>query len=243
MDVESISARIQWRGEAARAAFRAGMADIAPTIPATLAWGLVTGIAMAQSGLTLPQAYVLSILAYAGSAQLAALPLLTAHAPVVVTVLTALVVNLRFVIYSAAMQSEFEMLGLVRRLGLAYLIGDFPFVIYARQAPRFERTLRPVYFLGIGLLNLLVWHLGSFAGLIAAGRVPAAWGLDFAGMIALVALLVPMLATRAGLAASAVGGAAGIALDGLPAHAGLVIATLAGVAAAFLAEHLSRQPR
>jgi predicted branched-subunit amino acid permease len=100
-----------------------------------------------------------------------------------------------------------------------------------------------VYFLGLGLCNIVIWHLGSFAGLIAAGRVPAEWGLDFAGMVALIALLVPLLATRAALAASAVGGAAAIALDSLPAHAGLVVATLAGIVAAFLAEHLSGRGR
>ena len=243
MSVETISAHIQWRGEAARAALRAGMADIAPTIPATLAWGIVTGIAMAQSGLSLAQAYGLSIIGFAGSAQLAALPLLISHAPVVVIVLTALIVNLRFVIYSAALKSEFSMLGFPLRLGFAYLVGDFPFVIYTRHAPRFEVALRPMYFTGIGVLNFLAWHVGSLAGLIAAGRVPAAWGLDFAGMVALVALLVPMLATRSGLAACAVGGAAGVAFDGLPAHAGLVVATLAGIVAAFLAEHLWRRSR
>jgi predicted branched-subunit amino acid permease len=243
LDVEPISARIQWRGAAARAAFRVGVTDIAPAIPATVAWGLVTGVAMAQSSLDLPQAYGLSILAYAGAAQLAALPLLTAHAPLVVTVLTALIANLRFVIYSAALKSEFAMLPFPRRLGLAYLMGDVPFVIYSRQSPQFDRTLRPVYFLGLGLCNIVIWHLGSFAGLIAAGRVPAEWGLDFAGMVALIALLVPLLATRAALAASAVGGAAAIALDSLPAHAGLVVATLAGIVAAFLAEHLSGRGR
>lgn len=241
MDSDLISAGVAWRGAAARNAFRAGARDIAPAIPATVAWGLVTGIAMAQSGLTVPQAYGLSVLAFAGSAQLAALPLLTGHAPVVVTVLTALVVNLRFVIYSAAMKADFASLRFPQRLGLAYLIGDFPFVIFTRRAPQFTAGLRPVYFLGIGLCNLAVWHLGSFAGLIAAGRVPAAWGLDFAGMVALVALLVPMLTTRAGLAASLVGGLAGIALDGLPAHAGLIVATIAGIAAAFAAEHLGRR--
>jgi predicted branched-subunit amino acid permease len=241
LEVETISAAPQWRGSAARSAFRDGVRDIAPAIPATVAWGLVTGIAMAQSGLTLAQAYGLSVLAFAGSAQLAALPLLTGHAPVVVIVLTALVVNLRFVIYSAAMKPAFTRLSFARRLGLSYLIGDFPFVIFSARAPQYAPALRPVYFLGIGLCNFCVWHLGSFAGLIAAGRVPAAWGLDFAGMVALVALLVPMLATRAGLAACAVGGLVGVALDGLPAHAGLVVATLAGIVAAFVAEHLGRR--
>ena len=65
---------IVWRGGAARDAFRAGYTDIAPAIPATMAWGLVTGVAMAQSGLSLAQAYGLAVLAFAGSAQLAVLP-------------------------------------------------------------------------------------------------------------------------------------------------------------------------
>jgi predicted branched-subunit amino acid permease len=215
--------------------------DIAPAILPTMAWGLVTGIAMVQSGLSLAQAYGLAVLAFAGSAQLAVLPLLSSHTPIAVTVLTALIVNLRFVIYSAAMKSDFLMLPFSKRLGLAYLIGDFPFVLFSRQAPQIDPSLRPVYFLGVGLCNLLVWHVGSFAGLLAAGRVPAEWGLDFAGMIALVALLVPMLANRAGLAACAVGGAAGVMLEGLPAHSGLVLATFVGIVAALVVERLARR--
>jgi branched chain amino acid efflux pump len=238
-----LSDAIIWRGEAARAAFRAGTLDIAPAIPATVAWGLVTGIAMAQSGLDLSKAYALGLLAFAGTAQLAALPLLASHAPVVVTVLTALIVNLRFVIYSAAMKSEFMMLSFPRRLGIAYLIGDFPYVLFERAAPQYEPRLRPVYFLGIGICNLVVWQAGQLAGLLAAGRVPPEWGLDFAGMVALVALVVPMLASRPGFAACMVGGLVGVALDGLPAHAGLVLATLAGIFAAMLAERAPRRVR
>jgi predicted branched-subunit amino acid permease len=238
-----LSEAIIWRGPAARAAFRAGNLDIAPAIPATMAWGLVTGIAMAQSSLTLAQAYGLGLLAFAGSAQLAVLPLLASHAPVLVIVLTALIVNMRFVIYSAAMKSEFMMLSFPRRLGIGYLIGDFPFVLFERLAPQHEPRLRPVYFLGIGLNNLLVWQAGQLAGLLAGGRIPSEWGLDFAGMVALVALVVPMLAKRPGFAACVVGGGVGVALDGLPAHAGLVVATLAGIAVAVLSERLPRRPR
>jgi predicted branched-subunit amino acid permease len=233
-----LSDAILWRGEAARAVFRAGYLDIAPAIPATMAWGLVTGVAMAHSGLTLAQAYGLGLLAFAGSAQLAVLPLLASHTPAIVIVLTALIVNLRFVIYSAAMKSEFKMLSFPQRLGLAYLLGDFPYVLYERLAPQHEPPVRPVYFLGIGLCNLVVWQVASVAGLIAAGRVPPEWGLDFAGIVALVALVVPMLANRPGIAACVVGGGAAVALDGLPAHAGLVLATLAGIIAAVLAEKL-----
>jgi predicted branched-subunit amino acid permease len=234
-----VSEAPRFRGPAARAAFRCGCRDVLPTFPATIAWGLVTGVAMAQSGLSLPEAYGLAVFAYAGSAQLAALPLLTSHAPVWVTVLTALMVNLRFVIYSAAMKQPLGRLPFARRLGLSYLIGDIPFVLFARHAPRHPAALQPAYFLGIGAANFVAWHTGSFAGLFAAGRIPAAWGLDFAGMVALVALLVPMLATAGGLAGCLVAGVAGVLLDGLPARAGLLVATLLGVGAALAAERLA----
>ena len=46
------------------------------------AWGLVAGVAMAKSGLGVPLAIFMSIIVYAGSAQIAALPLIAAGAPV-----------------------------------------------------------------------------------------------------------------------------------------------------------------
>ncbi len=226
---------------ARRAALRAGFWDMVPTFPATIAWGLVTGVAMAQSGIGLPKAYVLSTIAYAGSAQLATLPLLVAHAPVSVIVLTALMVNLRFVIYSAALKSTLASLPLARRTGLAYLIGDMSFVVFMRAQSHHEPTLRPWYFLGAAASNFLPWHIGSYVGLLAAGRIPAEWGLDFAGMLALVALLVPMLGSRPALAGTVVAGACGLWFDPLPARIGLVLATLAGVTAALLAERLQRR--
>ena len=226
---------------AVRAALRAGFWAMVPTFPATIAWGLVTGVAMAQSGLGLGKAYVFSTIAYAGSAQLATLPLLVGHAPLWVIVLTALMVNLRFVIYSAVLKSTLAPLPLARRVGLAYLIGDMSFVIYMRSGMRHEPALRPAYFLGLAGSNFLPWHLGSYLGLLAAGRIPAEWGLDFAGMLALVALLVPMLASRPGLAGCVVAGVFGVVFDSLPVRSGLVVATLAGVAVALLTERFGRR--
>jgi predicted branched-subunit amino acid permease len=226
-----------------RAAFRAGARDMVPTFPATIAWGLVTGVAMAQSGLGLPKSYVMSTVAYAGSAQLATLPLLVGHAPVWIIVLTALIVNLRFVIYSAMLKPTLAPLPLARRCWLAYLIGDMTFVIFLRTGDKREPALRPAYFAGMAIANYLPWHVGSYAGLLAAGRIPAEWGLDFAGMLALIALLIPLLATRSGFAACVVAGALSVVLEPLPAHSGLILATLAGIGASQLVERYAGRRR
>ncbi len=71
------------------------------------AWGLVTGVAMIKSGMSLPMAVFMSLVVYAGSAQLAVMPLLTVGAPLWVVWLTAACVNLRFVIFSSMWRSYF----------------------------------------------------------------------------------------------------------------------------------------
>ena len=68
-----------------------------PLAFAIAVWGLVTGVAMVGAGMTVPIAILLSLTVFAGSAQLATLPLLAVGAPMPVVYATALLVNLRFV--------------------------------------------------------------------------------------------------------------------------------------------------
>jgi predicted branched-subunit amino acid permease len=217
----------------AQGAFGRGLADMLPVSPAIAAWGLVTGVAMAQSALTLSESVGLSLIAYAGSAQLAVLPLLVAGAPVAVSVLTALMVNLRFVIYSAAVAPSFRTYPLRQRLALGYLLGDISFVVYMRNESQWRSSAsRDRYFLGLGFAMFCVWHVASLVGLFAAAAIPREWGLDFAGLLALLALWVPALASRPTLAGSVVAAGLGLALDRLPYKVGLVAAILAGIAVA-----------
>ena len=61
--------------------FRRGVADMAPFAPGIAAWGIVTGVAMVQSGLDVPLALLMSLTVFSGTAQLASLPILAAGAP------------------------------------------------------------------------------------------------------------------------------------------------------------------
>ena len=61
--------------------FARGARDMAGAALGIAAWGLVTGVAMAKSGLPMPLALLMSLIVFAGSAQLAALPLLAGGAP------------------------------------------------------------------------------------------------------------------------------------------------------------------
>jgi predicted branched-subunit amino acid permease len=208
-----------------------------PGTPAMVAWSLMTGVAMAKSGLTVGQAVGMSLIAYAGAAQLAALPLMLGGAPIVVTVLSALMVNLRFVIYSAALAPSFRMLPLKERLGLGYLVSDMGFVFYMRhELVSRHDPMRKWYFLGLGLMVFVVWHVASLIGLFAATMIPTSWGLDFVGTLALIALLAPMLVARPARIGAAVAAVSSLLLRGLPYKLGVVAAIVAGIAAAVFAE-------
>lgn len=229
--------------EERRAAFREGVRDYLPMLPAIVAWGVVTGVALVQSGLSLAHALGLSATAFAASAQLAALPLIAAGAPLSIVVLTALMMNLRFVIYSAALKSSLQHVPMRRRILLGYLIGDMGVVLYLKRVQRHpDWAPRDAYFFGMSSVNWAVWHVASLTGIFAAAWIPREWGLEFAGTLALLALLVPMCARLPGALGIAVAAGVGIATAGWPARLGLVFAIVCGIVAAMAAERW-RRPR
>ena len=54
-----------------KTAFHEALRTSAPAMPGIFAWGVVAGMAMMQSGLTLWQALGMTLVVFAGSAQLA----------------------------------------------------------------------------------------------------------------------------------------------------------------------------
>src|SRR5581483_8574705 len=90
---------------AERAAFFTGIRAYAPSLPPVFTWGVVTGVAMSKSVLTIPQAIGMSIFVYAGSSQLAVLPLLAAGLPIWTVLLTAFIVNVRSEEHTSELQS------------------------------------------------------------------------------------------------------------------------------------------
>jgi len=211
--------------------------ELLPATPGVFAWGLVTGVAMVKSGLTIPQATGFSLLAYAGSAQLAALPLIAGAAPVWVVGFTALIVNLRFLVYAAYTRGGFAHLSAGRRALLGYLVGDVMFVRYVALLtlePKYPQ--RVAYYAGGAIANWVAWQVASILGIFGADVIPTDWGLELAGTLALVALVVPLCAQRPALAGVLVASAVAVLARGLPLRLGLLLAVLTGMTAALAVE-------
>lgn len=223
-----------------RSAWLAGLRVVAPALIALSAWGLVTGVAMVKSGLTQLQALGMTLLLFAGSAQLAALPLIAADAPIWVVLLTAAVVNLRFVIFSAGLYPYLRHLPLGKRVTLGYVTGDVSFALalshWIRPGPPIGDTDRVWFYLGICSGTWVAWQGASIAGILLGSGVPASWGLDFIGILALLALVLPMIAGVPALAGAVVAGVVAVLAAGVPLKLGLVLAVIAGISTAMVVD-------
>ena len=222
-------------------ASRLAAVDMAGTSVGIAAWGLVTGVAMVKSGMSVGMAVFMSLLVYAGSAQLAVIPLLSVAAPLWVVWLTAACVNLRFVIFSSMWRSYFAHLPLCQRLAVGYFSGDVIYVAFMKRFPEPKPHPDQVpYFWGAACTNWLAWQLPSVAGILLANAVPLSWGLGFAGVLALLGVLLSLLFDRASWLATGVAGAAAIAAFALPLKLNILVALAAAVAAGLLMEAVDR---
>lgn len=220
-----------------------GRRDLYPFLPGIAAWGLVTGVAMVQSGLGVWLSLLMSLVVYAGSAQLAALPLLAAGAPLPVVWAAAFCVNLRFVIYSAQWRPYLAPLGRWRSLAFGYVAADINFALFHKRFP--EPSAQPgqvPYFLGGALTLWVAWQAASVAGILLAERVPLHWGLGFAGTLAMLGLAYSLVVDRATLLAAVVSATAAVAAFSLPLKLNIVVAIAAAVAVGVVVEAASRRP-
>jgi predicted branched-subunit amino acid permease len=219
--------------------FRRGFGEmIAPSL-GMAAWGLVTGVAMVKSGLSPLLATLMTLLVYAGSAQLAALPLLVAGAPLPVLWAAAFCVNLRFVIYSAHWHNYLGHLPRWQRLVLGYLAVDLSYVFFARRFPDPRPSPEQLpYLLGGITWNWLSWQGASLLGIFVADRVPTDWDLGFAGVLALLGVTYSLLAGKKTWIAAGVAAGAAVAAFPLPLGLNIVVAIAAGVGVGLLLDRV-----
>lgn len=216
-----------------REGFKAGV----PSLFGIAAWGLVVGVAMVKSGLTISQALGMTLLVFAGSAQLASLPLMVASAPIWVVFATALVVNLRFVIFSALLAPHFAHLPWHKRLLLGYTAGDMTVALFLQRFPEEAPALGKVSYLkGLLYPNWTAWQVGSIAGIFLGSAVPAEWGLGFAGTLAILCILVPMVLGSPALSGVAVASATAVLAYEFPYKLGLLAAVVLGMITSLLVQ-------
>jgi predicted branched-subunit amino acid permease len=125
---------------------------------------------------------------------------------------------------------------------LGYLNGDLTFALLMSRYPQYraEPSQLP-FFLGMSLTNWTIWQTGSLVGIFLAGVVPDAWGLGFAGTLALIAILLPMLDGLSMRLAAITALVVALAANDLPYKLSIVLAVLAAIAVGIASDRLIRQ--
>lgn len=208
-----------WRG------FRAALPFILVIVP----FGMLFGVAAVDAGMRLAEVMGFSVLVIAGASQFTALQLMNAQAPVVVVILTALAVNLRMAMYSAAMAPHLGRATTWQKMLVSYFMIDQSFAIAARDyeiAPDTSLREKLAVFAGACTPTCVPWVIATLAGAVLGGAIPRELALDFAVPVTFLAMVAPMLRSLPHLAAAAVSVVAALVFAFLPAGTGVLLAAL-----------------
>ena len=222
--------------------FRQGVIDSLAAAPGLAAWGLMTGVAMMNSGMSTLEALLMSVIVFAGSSQLAAIPLLTAGAPMWVILATGFCVNLRFVVFSAHLRPFVMHLPLWQRLVTGYLTADLSYVLFVRRYPQpgthaAQLLGQQAYLAGNCGVNWLAWVSCSLLGVGLSNFVPISWGLGFAGILALLGILCSLASSKLRVVSAGVAGAAAVVAYALPLKMNILVAIASAVALCLIVEN------
>ncbi|AMO23091.1 AzlC family ABC transporter permease [Ramlibacter solisilvae] len=221
--------------------FRQAAREMLPAATGIAAWGLMTGVAMVKSGMSVVEALAMTFLVYAGSSQLAAIPLIVAGAPFWVILATGFCVNLRFVVFSLHLRPYLMHLPRWRRLVNGFLTADMSYAMFTRRYPQPGRTVaerqeQEAFLAGNYFVTWASWMATSVVGILLGNLIPSSWGLGFAGVLCLVGILCSLANTPLRRLAAVVAGAAAVAAYALPLKLNIVAAIAVAVAVSFWLE-------
>ncbi len=225
--------------EQAMSSFWRGVKTGFPFLFVAVPFAMLFGVLATEAGLTLFETMSFSFVVIAGAAQFTALSLLNENAPAIVALISAIAVNMRLVMYSAALTPYLGPLPLWKRVLLAYFLVDQTYAssqLEFEARPAMTLTQRFAFFLGVMIPICPPWFLGTWFGAWAGEAIDMDSGLDFALPIAFIAMIGPALRTPAHRVAALVSVIFALGFAWLPFNFGLIVGGLAGMAAGAEAE-------
>ena len=216
----------------------AGLKAIAPLMPGSAAFGLAFGALIPAAGINPWTGLFASASVMAGASQISIIESIRADAPAFIAVLTALIINARFALYSAALGPVFA--GFPRRwkLGLTHLMTDQSAVVTLQNADRYPDPVRRRWFIVGGAVPFTsVWIIGTVVGIVAGPIIPDSWNIGFIVPLMFIAVMIPGLKRPEELVGFGVTAVVVLASRGLPFGLNVLTGIIAGlIAGTFFSE-------
>jgi 4-azaleucine resistance transporter AzlC len=167
--------------------------SVQQTLPVILGYlpvGFAYGVLAQKSGLSAANTMLMSLIVFAGSAQLIAVGLLAAGIGPASVIITTFVVNLRHLLMSAALAPYLRSWTRWQQAVFAFQLTDETFALHSSRFARGETGKTET--LAINMIAQSAWLAGSFLGLCAGAliRDVKPIGLDYALPAMFMVLLV-----------------------------------------------------
>lgn len=218
--------------------FKRGMLAVLPLAPGVVAFGLLYGVMAGQVGFSPLEAWAMSAIVHAGSAQFAVLGMWQATGAVPI-ILTTLVINARHLLMGASVAPHLRHLSPRWRAFLALWMSDESYALAIAAYERGDGGHR--YFLGANVGIYLLWPTSGLLGALLGAAVPdpSRYGLDLVFPLGFLGLLTVFVRDRVSVAVALAAG--GLAVLGACLFPGNWTVLLAGVLGSGLGLLLDRR--
>ena len=175
-----------------RVAFMRGVIACLPLTLACAPWGLLAGSTAIDAQLTPAQSQGLSVLVFAGAAQLVAIGMIKGGASALSILLTTLLLTSQHLLYAMHLRPVVSPLPAKWRFGLGFLLTDEFFALVSSHD---RQTFNRWYALGVGLCMYIGWNLFTLLGVVLGKSIPGLdqLGLEFSIAATFIALITPVV--------------------------------------------------
>ncbi len=218
--------------------FWLGALHIIPLCLAVFPWGVLAGSMAVTQGFTPLQSIGLSVLVFAGAAQLVTISMVAAGSGFIAICLTILVITAQHLLYALILREHVSSLPLKKRLPVAFLLTDELFALSVGK-----KSYDFAYLMGAGLCFYLAWIAFTVIGVVLAASVPnlADYHLDFSIVATFIAIVVPMIKRLSTLVGVVVSLLLSLVLTSLAVSGAIVIAGLVGMLCAVTVARVRRE--
>ena len=214
---------------------RRAILDTMPLSLAVIPWGILTGALAIEAGFSAFQAQFLSLIVFAGAAQLSAITLLGAGSSFVSIFASTVVISSRHLLYSITFRQHVEVLPLRLRLLIGFLLTDEMFAVSQAHSKR-SGEFSALFAIVSGVTFYLCWNISTLLGIIAGEYFSEldSMGLDFAIVATFIAMTFAELRNYPILVAVLVSGLTAVLLQPVFADSYIIIAALVGMSSAYI---------
>ena len=219
-----------------------GIKDTLALSIAALPWALLTGGLAIQAGFTPAQTMFMSVFVFAGAAQLSAITLTSAGAPMSAILSSTVVISARHLLYSVVFREHVITLPLRWRCAIAFVLTDEMFVLSQAHTQK-TGQFSAIYALCSGFTFHLAWSVGTLVGIVGIDYLGdlEVYGLDFAIAAIFIAMTCDQIRSIPIMVAIVVSAVVSVIAQAIAPDSYILIAGAAGMCAAYMVDNRKQQ--